>query len=117
MSDLFSHIIAFLAGLLDLLNLILLPTTPAGLVDWSLLPQQPLKLVTWSALLFLFVPMLGRFVLGLARPTKPRRRAPRADRLAAALFHQQIARAAEADETNEQPDEQPGEKPAGEATG
>jgi hypothetical protein len=35
-----------------------------------------------------------------------KRRAPRADSLAAALFHQQIARAAEAAQPDEQPDEE-----------
>jgi hypothetical protein len=44
---------------------------------------------------------------------KKKRRVPRADSLAAALFHQQISHAAQAAQPAEQPDEQPEEKPEG----
>jgi hypothetical protein len=44
-----------MTGLLDMLNMLLLPTDGTGAVDWTLIPQQPVKILIWFGLAFPFV--------------------------------------------------------------
>jgi hypothetical protein len=64
MADLFAAVETFLAGIMQILNVFLLPIDPAtGAIDWTLLPGEPLKLVVWFALTFAFVPLVYSFLL------------------------------------------------------
>jgi hypothetical protein len=55
-ADLFTQLTEFMTGLLNMLNMLLLPTDPAtGAVDWTLIPQQPVKILIWFGLAFPFV--------------------------------------------------------------
>jgi hypothetical protein len=71
MADLFTAVQDFLAGVMTILNVFLLPTDPAtGAVDWTLLPNEPLKLMIWFALIFAFVPTIFGFILRAVKSSR-----------------------------------------------
>jgi hypothetical protein len=67
MADLFAAVEVFLAGVMGIVEIFLLPLDGTGAVDWTLLPQQPLKLMIWFALIFAFVPTVFGFILRAVR--------------------------------------------------
>jgi hypothetical protein len=71
MADLFTAVQEFMAGVISILNVFLLPTDPAtGAVDWTLLPNEPLKLMIWFALIFAFVPTIFGFLMRAIRSAR-----------------------------------------------
>jgi hypothetical protein len=70
MADLFTAVQEFMAGVISILNVFLLPTDATGVVDWTLLPQEPLKLMIWFALIFAFVPTIFGFLMRAIRSAR-----------------------------------------------
>jgi len=70
MADLFTAVQEFMAGVITILNVFLLPTDATGAVDWTLLPQEPLKLMIWFALIFAFVPTIFGFLMRAIRSAR-----------------------------------------------
>jgi hypothetical protein len=67
MADLFTQLGTFMAGVIDMLNTLLIPTDPAtGAVDWTLLPDQPVKILIWFGLVFPFVGLLFGLIRRMA---------------------------------------------------
>lgn len=72
MADIFTAVIEFINGLINVLNVFLIPAyDPAtGTGDFTQLPNEPIKLLIWGALIFGFIPVLFKLILGMVNRSK-----------------------------------------------
>jgi hypothetical protein len=65
MADLFTALEPFMAGIMSIINTLLVPTDGTGVTDWAAI--TPIQTLAWFGLIMLFVPVVFGLIMMIVR--------------------------------------------------